>query len=65
MKRLSTRDAGFEAAFVALLEQARETTARVDAAVAEIIAEVRAHGDVALCAFTSRFDRFELAPERI
>ncbi len=65
MKRLSTAETGFEAAFVALLEQARETTARVDAVVAEIIAAVRARGDAALCEYTSRFDRFELVPERI
>lgn len=65
MKRLSTREAGFEAAFVALLEQARETTARVDGVVAEIIAAVRARGDAALCEYTSRFDRFALTPGRI
>ncbi len=60
MKRLSTADAGFAAAFDALLNEARETTARVDAAVAAIIAEVRANGDAALCAYTARFDRLEL-----
>ncbi|HTN12861.1 MAG TPA: histidinol dehydrogenase [Acetobacteraceae bacterium] len=65
MKRLSTRETGFEAAFVALLEQARETTARVDGVVAEIIAAVRARGDAALCEYTSRFDRFALEPGRI
>jgi histidinol dehydrogenase len=65
VKRLSTREAGFEAAFVALLEQARETTARVDGVVAEIIAAVRARGDAALCEYTSRFDRFALTPGRI
>ena len=62
MKRLSTADAGFAAAFDALLNEARETTARVDAAVATIIAEVRANGDAALCAYTARFDRLELDP---
>ena len=62
MKRLSTADAGFAAAFDALLNEARETTARVDAAVAAIIAEVRANGDAALCAYTARFDRLELDP---
>ncbi len=62
MKRLSTADVGFAAAFDALLNEARETTARVDAAVAAIIAEVRAHGDAALCAYTARFDRLELEP---
>lgn len=58
MKRLSTADAAFEAAFSALLDEARETTARVDAAVAAIIADVRARGDAALLDLTARFDRW-------
>jgi histidinol dehydrogenase len=58
MKRLSTAEPGFDAAFAALLEEARETTARVDAAVAAIIAEVRARGDAALLDLTARFDRW-------
>jgi histidinol dehydrogenase len=65
MIRLSTAEPGFEPAFAALLEQARETTQRVDAAVAEIIAAVRAEGDAALCSYTTRFDRFTLTPDRI
>jgi len=65
VKRLSTAEAGFEAAFGALLAQARETTARVDGAVAEIIAAVRARGDAALCEYTARFDRFALVAEDI
>ena len=40
--------------FRALLEQARETTEAVDAAVAAIIADVRARGDAALCATDPR-----------
>ncbi len=59
--RLSTADPGFEAGFAALLEQARETTQRVDAAVAEIIAAVRARGDAALVDYTARFDRWRPA----
>jgi len=58
MRRLSTTDATFGAAFSALLDEARETTARVDAAVAAIIADVRARGDAALIEFTARFDRW-------
>jgi histidinol dehydrogenase len=61
MKRLDTRDPGFEAAFRALLDEARETTAKVDAAVAGIIAEVRAKGDAALLDLTARFDRWTAA----
>jgi histidinol dehydrogenase len=58
MKRLATRDPGFESAFRALLDEARETTAKVDAPVAAIIAEVRARGDAALLDLTARFDRW-------
>jgi histidinol dehydrogenase len=57
MKRLSTQDLGFEAAFEALLNEARDTTARVDTAVATILAAVKADGDAALCAYTEQFDR--------
>ena len=65
MLRLSTSDTSFEAGFVALLEQARDSTARVDEAVAAIIAAVRAQGDAALCELTERFDRNALTPDRL
>ena len=58
MKWLDTTETGFEDAFRALLDDARETTAKVDAAVAALIAEVRAGGDAALIACTARFDRW-------
>jgi histidinol dehydrogenase len=58
VKRLDTRDSGFEAAFRALLDDARETTAKVDGAVAGIIGEVRSRGDEALVEYTARFDRW-------
>lgn len=58
MKRLDTSVPAFEAEFAALLDDARETTSRVDAAVAGIIADVRARGDAALIALTARFDRW-------
>ena len=58
MKRLCTQAADFEPQFTALLEDARETTQRVDAQVAAIIAEVRARGDVAVAEYTARFDRW-------
>ncbi|KAA2211746.1 histidinol dehydrogenase [Teichococcus oryzae] len=59
MIRLSTTQSGFEAEFRALLDQARETTAQVDAAVASIIAEVRKGRDAALLDLTARFDRWQ------
>ncbi|MGI4978142.1 MAG: histidinol dehydrogenase [Janthinobacterium lividum] len=62
MIRLHTSAPGFEADFAALLDQARETTARVDSVVREIIADVRARGDAALCEYTERFDGVAVAP---
>ncbi len=60
---LSTRDDGFEAAFLALLGQKREDAPDVDAAVAGIIADVRARGDRAVIELTARFDNLDLTPE--
>jgi histidinol dehydrogenase len=65
MIRLTTTAPGFETEFRALLEQARETTDHVDAAVAAIIAEVRARGDAALSDLTRRFDHMEVTPDRL
>ena len=65
MKRLHTADAGFAADFLALLDQARETTARVDGVVADILADIRARGDAALCDHTARFDRMPITPDRL
>ena len=65
MIRLSTADAGFEAAFVALLSQARETTETVDRAVADILAAVRLRGDAAVIEYTARFDRQVLTADRL
>jgi histidinol dehydrogenase len=59
---LTTADAGFEAQFGALLGQAREVAEDVDAAVAGIIADVRARGDRAVLELTARFDRLDLTP---
>ena len=65
MIRLSTTGADFAAQFAALLAQARDTTQTVDAAVAAIIAELRARGDAALLEYTARFDRMTLTADRI
>jgi histidinol dehydrogenase len=65
MIRLDTRAPGFPAAFTALLGQARDTTEDVSAAVAGIIASVRADGDAALIDATRRFDRLALRPETL
>ncbi len=63
--RLDAAAAGFEAAFAALLGSKREAAADVDAAVTEIIAEVRARGDAALLDYTRRFDRLHLTAEQL
>jgi len=60
---LSTAEAGFETAFAALLTMKREDAPDVDAAVAAIIADVRARGNAAVIELTAKFDRLELAPE--
>ena len=65
MIRLATTDPGFEAAFTALLDQARETTESVDQVVASIIADVRREGDAALLRYTERFDRVTLTADRL
>jgi histidinol dehydrogenase len=62
---LSTREAGFEAAFTALLAAKRETDADVDDAVAAIIADVAARGDAALIDYTTRFDRVGLTAKQL
>ncbi|WP_207539884.1 histidinol dehydrogenase [Sabulicella rubraurantiaca] len=56
MHRLNTADPGFAAAFAVLLEDGRNVTTRVDAAVSAIIAEVKAEGDAALLRQTARLD---------
>jgi histidinol dehydrogenase len=63
MLRLATTSPDFQAAFAALLSQARETTEDVGQAVATIIAEVRARGDAALLEYTACFDRLHVAAE--
>ncbi|SOH92424.1 histidinol dehydrogenase [Monaibacterium marinum] len=62
---LSTTNPDFETAFTELLGMKRESDADVDAAVAAIIADVRARGDAALIEYTARFDRLTLTPETL
>ena len=65
MKFYSTADAGFEADFAALLNEARETGESVDKAVGAIIADVRARGDAAVFDYTHRFDRLRLTAQTL
>ena len=62
---LDTADADFEAAFVRLLNAKREDSPDVDAAVAEIIADVRARGDAAVLELTAKFDRLDLTADKL
>ncbi|MEO0748846.1 MAG: histidinol dehydrogenase [Pseudomonadota bacterium] len=62
---LNATEAGFERSFQALLSAKREDSPDVDAAVAEIIADVRARGDEALIDLTSKFDRLELKADTL
>lgn len=60
---LQTTDPDFEAQFRALLAMKREDAPDVNAAVAEIIADVRARGDAAVFELTAKYDRVSLTPE--
>ena len=58
--RLNFADPDFQARVNALLEMKRESDADVDAAVAEIIADVRRRGAEAVAELTRRFDGFDV-----
>lgn len=60
MIRLDASDAGFAAAFTALVNARREADADVARDVAAIIARVRDDGDAALHDYTRRFDGHDL-----
>lgn len=64
-QQLSTRDRSFDVNFADLLAAKREDSPEVDAAVREIIADVRARGDDALIALTSKFDRLDLTSQSL
>jgi histidinol dehydrogenase len=57
---LDMRSADFERRFVDLLGVKRKSSADVDAAVADIIEDVRARGDQALDEYSRRFDRVDV-----
>ena len=64
-RRLNNLDASFANDFAAFLATKREAEADVDQVVADILADVRARGDAAVLDYTERFDRVEVAPDRI
>jgi len=57
---LDMQSADFERRFSALLAAKRESSADVDGAVADIIADVRERGDEALAELSLRFDRVDV-----
>jgi histidinol dehydrogenase len=63
--RLDGSEPDFETLFGALASAKRETAEDVEAAVRAIIDDVRQRGDVALIAYTRKFDRLELTPDRL
>ena len=63
--RLTQSDADFEARFAALLGAKREVAEDVDRTVRGIVEEVRLRGDAALIAYTEKFDRLALTPDRL
>ena len=58
--RLDTRSADFAQKFRAFLDTKREASADVETAVRGIVSDVAARGDVALKAYTLKFDRLDL-----
>lgn len=59
IKRLTTTDADFWPALRKLAHWEQGAEARVEGAVAEILAAVKARGDAALVEYTQRFDRVQ------
>ncbi len=54
--RLSTQDAGFEAAFAQRLHWSADTDAAIEQRVADILVDVQLRGDAAVLEYTQRFD---------
>jgi histidinol dehydrogenase len=71
IRRLDTRDAGFDGAFARLLDRTPEADAEVTAAVVQVVDDVRRRGDAAVLECTERFDHhkarsvreLEISPE--
>ncbi|HUN94107.1 MAG TPA: histidinol dehydrogenase [Burkholderiaceae bacterium] len=61
IRRLSTRDPGFDAAFADLVALDTALDRDIDAAAQRIVDDVRARGDAAVLDYTRRFDRVEAA----
>ena len=62
--RLSTSDAQFEAQFAARLHWSADTDAAIEQRVADILADVRSRGDLAVLDYTNRFDGLNVGAMR-
>ena len=62
---LSTQSADFERDFSSLMTAKRENATEVTQAVADILTQVRTHGDSALIALGKRLDRVDLTPQTL
>src|SRR5688572_2825078 len=60
MRKLDSSQAGFDSQLAALLAFESAQDSGIDAAVAAILADVRARGDAALLEYTRRFDRMDV-----
>ena len=63
--RLDIRSGDFEQGFQNFLDTRRDSEQNVEAAVREILEDVRARGDDALIELTRKFDRFDLTADTI
>ncbi len=63
--RLNAREKDFAQKFSNLVEETRDGEEDVSRVVREIIADVRARGDAALCEYGKRFDRIDLTAETL
>jgi histidinol dehydrogenase len=63
--RLDASHPDFATQFADFLTAKRDTEATADRAAADIVAAVKAEGDVALFTYTERFDRFPIGPDTI
>ena len=61
LRRLSTRDAGFDAELAALTRFEAAQDPALQAVVRGILADVRARGDAAVLEYTERFDKIRVA----
>jgi histidinol dehydrogenase len=57
---LQYTDPEFEQIFAQIVARGEEVSLEIETTVKAIIAEVRAHGDAAVCDYTARFDRLQL-----